>query len=122
MSQKPRADGARAPDVHDSERAEPSIIDPGTHLDAISLFAPWAGSTEAALRQRIHRARDMACAAATRSNHARARALYWVAADIASERVFARLPDEDLWAAIHSLTRLFLVAGWIEAVEAPDER
>src|SRR5688572_15137726 len=106
MSQEPRAAGARAPGVHGSERAEPTTFAHIAHRHANAWFAPWLGSNEAALRQRIRLACGLACAAARRSIHSRARALYWMAADIASERVVAALPSEELWATIHSVARL----------------
>lgn len=90
----------------------------GSALDAITRFAPWAGEAERSLRIRIHRARDTATARATRCRHIDARTIYWIAADIASGRVFARMPNEHLQEAIQNLARLFLVAGWIERVEA----
>lgn len=89
-------------------------------LDAVTLFAPWADDTERALRVRIHRARDVATARATRCKHGNARSIYWLAAQLATARVFARMPNEDLKETIDNLARLFLVAGWIESVELPD--
>lgn len=88
--------------------------------DAVSVFAPWCGEAERALRIRVHRARDTATARATRCKHGNARTIYWLAAQMASARVFARMPAEDLNQAIDNLARLFLVAGWIERSEAPD--
>ena len=123
MPQKPRADGARAPDVHGSERAEPSTIASGTHLDAVSLFAPWCGPEEAALRQRIHRAWCNAVTAATRSQHANDRIAFWLAADLAEARVFARLPGDELSelkTTLNHLAGLFKTARWVERTEAPD--
>lgn len=90
--------------------------------DAVGIFAPWCGDGERALRLRIHRARDVATARATRSKHGSARNLYWQASELASARVFARIPEDDLRETINNLARLFLVAGWIERTEAPDER
>ena len=89
-------------------------------LDPIDVFAPWSGASERALRLRIHRARDSATARATRCKHGSARSLYWLAAQLASERVFARMPDAELMRTIENLARLFLVAGWIERTDAPD--
>jgi hypothetical protein len=89
-------------------------------LDAVAVFAPWAADDERALRLRIHRARDTATAKATRCKHGNARQLLWLAAQLAAERVFARMPNEELKETIENLARLFLVAGWIERSEAPD--
>lgn len=89
-------------------------------LDPVAHFAPWAGEAERTLRLRIHQARDTATARATRSKHSDARTIYWLAAQMASARVFARMANEDLKEAIENLARLFLIAGWIERAEAPD--
>lgn len=89
-------------------------------LDPIAIFAPWAADAERALRLRIYRARDTATAKATRCKHGNARQLLWLAAQLAAERVFARMPNGDLKETIENLARLFLVAGWIERSEAPD--
>ncbi len=89
-------------------------------MDAISVFAAWSGEAERALRVRLHRAGNSATARATRSKHGSARALYWLAAQLASERVFARMPDAELMTTIDNLARIFLVAGWIERTDAPD--
>ena len=110
-----------APVVHGSELREPTKNLPERQLTAVDVFAPWAGDQERALRIRIHRARDVATARATRSRHGGARALLWQAAQIAAERVFAPAPEDDLRETIGNLARLFLVAGWIERTEAPDE-
>jgi hypothetical protein len=91
-----------------------------TIADAVSVFAPWCNETERALRIRIHRARDSATARATRCKHGDARTIYWIAAQLASERVFARMPDRDLKETIANLAHLFLVAGWIERTASPD--
>jgi hypothetical protein len=69
---------------------------------------------------RIHRARDSATARATRSRHGDARTIYWIAAQLASARVFARASEESLKETIDNLASLFLVAGWIERAEAAD--
>jgi hypothetical protein len=88
--------------------------------DAVGVFAPWCDEVERDLRLRIHKARDSATAKATRCKHGNARTIYWLAAQMASERVFARMLVDDLKATIDNLARLFLVAGWIERSEAPD--
>ncbi len=105
------------------ERSEPNPNTSETQQsDAVATFAPWAGGAERALRLRLHRARDTATARATRSQHGSARMIYWLAAQMAAAKVFARVPDEELTETIGQLARLFLVAGWIERTEAPDER
>jgi Ni,Fe-hydrogenase III component G len=88
--------------------------------DAVTVFAPWCGEAERALRIRIHRARDSATARGTRSRHGDARTIYWIAAQIASAWVFARASEDSLKETIGNLASLFLVAGWIERTEAAD--
>ena len=88
--------------------------------DAVGVFAPWCSEAERALRIRIHRARDIATARATRCKHGDARMIYWLAAQMASACVFVQIPAEGLKETIDNLARLFLVAGWIERAEAPD--
>jgi hypothetical protein len=109
--------------VHCGEQREPRPHHPRAQdapLDAVGVFAPWAGADERALRIRIHRARDSATARATRCKHGDARTIYWIAAQLASARVFARMPNEELKETIDNLARLFLVAGWIERTDSPD--
>ena len=109
--------------VHCGEQREPKLHQRSAQdgpIDAVGVFAPWAGADERALRVRIHRARDSATARATRCKHGEARTLYWIAAQMASARVFARMPNEELTDTIDNLARLFLVAGWLERTEAPD--
>ena len=89
-------------------------------LDPITVFAPWCGPDERGLRIRIHRARDSATARATRCKHGNARTILWIAAHLAADRVFARMPNEDLKETLENLARLFLVAAWIERTEEPD--
>lgn len=89
-------------------------------LDPVRVFAPWCGDEERALRVRIHRARDIAQARAARSKHCHARSLYWMSAQFAGDWVFTRAPVADLNAILETLTRLFLAAGTIEQLEAPD--
>jgi hypothetical protein len=74
------------------------------------------------LRLRIHKARDLATARASRSKHGDARLLYWLAAQRAGARVFARVDEDELRETIMELTRLFQTAGSIERRDAPDER
>jgi hypothetical protein len=86
----------------------------------VAVFAPWAGPTDRPLRLRLHRAQAAATARATRSKHGNARSLYWLAAQLAAERVFARIGTDELNETILNLGQLFMVAGWIERSEAPD--
>lgn len=95
-------------------------LDRSALVNAIDVFAPWCGEVERGLRVRIHRARDTATGRATRCKHGNARTIYWLAAQMASERVFARMLVDDLQDTINNLARLLLVAGWIERSEAPD--
>jgi muconolactone delta-isomerase len=94
---------------------------PTSALAPVDIFAPWAGVEERALRVRMHRARDAAQARATRSRHGRARTLYWIAAQLASDWVFQRAQSEDLNDILATLSYLFLACGKIERVEAHDE-
>jgi len=94
---------------------------PENHPTAIQVFAPWCEPEQEALRHRIHRARDIAQARAERSCHSRARTIYWLAAQLASDWVFARVPTFQLDEIVAALSRLFLVAGQIERLEAPDD-
>ncbi len=91
-------------------------------IDAIATFAPWASENERALRRRIHRAHGSAMARAQRSRHGRARAIFWLAAQMSGDWTFARAATEDLEDVLKTLSYLFLAAGAIERVEAPDER
>ena len=121
MRQEPRAG---APVVHGSEPVESTRNLTATQRNsvaAVTHFAPWAGDDERALRVRVHRARDIAQARACRSKHGRARSVYWIAAQMAGDWVFARAPNDDLQCILETLSRLFLAAGAIERLEAPDE-
>ncbi len=89
-------------------------------LSPIDVFAPWSGPEERGLRLRIHKARDIAQARAIRSTHERARSIYWIAAALAGAWVFTRAPIDDLNEILAGLNRLFLAAGMIERLEAPD--
>ncbi len=89
-------------------------------FDPISAFAPWAGPEERALRLRLHKARDIAQSRACRSKHGGARSLYWMAAQMAGDWVFARSAPETLKDVLQALCRLFEVAGAFERLEARD--
>lgn len=118
---RPHAQGAGPVSLgSESDPSTPKTPKP-QRLDPVDVFAPWAGEEERALRIRIHRARDVATARAGRSQHGRARTLYWLAAQLASDWVFTRAPITDLSEILAALTRLFLTAGMIERLEAPDE-
>ena len=119
MQQKPLAG---APGVQlGGEQTDPTAT-PGKPqpLDPIDVFAPWAGEDEKALRRRIHRAQGAATTRASRSRHGRARQIYWIAAATASDWTFQRAPITDLSEILAALARLFLTAGMIERLEAPD--
>ena len=123
MQMSPRRTGGKGSVVQlGGEQLEPTRSTPETQpapADAVSMFAPWCGEAERGLRVRIHRARDSATARATRCKHGDARTIYWLAGQMASARVFARMPNEELKDTIDNLARLFLVAGWIERTEGP---
>jgi hypothetical protein len=55
-----------------------------------------------------------------RSKHGRARQIYWLAAQIAGDWVFTPAPNDELTDVLEALSRLFLVAGMVERLEAPD--
>ena len=92
----------------------------GGPLDPVAVFAPWAAGEERALRVRIHKARDKATALAMRSEHRNARHLYWLAVEVAGSRVFARVTEDELRETLKAVSWAFLLAGWIEARDAPD--
>lgn len=104
-----------------SQASTPEKPDHQPPLDAVSVFAPWAGPEERQLRVRIHKARDVAQARAGRSRHGRARSIYWIASQFSSDWVFQRAALDDLEEVINGLTWLFLFAGLVERLEAPDE-
>jgi len=113
--------GASNRPATEEEFSEPKTAASQTTLaNSVSTFAPWCDETELGLRIRVHRARDSATARATRCKHAGARDLYWLAAQLASERVFARMSNEELKETIDNLARLFLTAGWIERADTRD--
>jgi hypothetical protein len=100
------------------EPGESSRDSADTQLHAVDVFA--AGLEGRALRVRIHRARDAVQARALRSKHGRARTAYWLAAQFASDWVFQPAPADELNEVIKGVTWLFLFAGLIERIEAPD--
>jgi hypothetical protein len=120
--QRPHAQGAGpvslGSDAHPSTPKTP----PQQRLDPIDVFAPWADDDEKALRRRIHRAQAAATTRASRSRHGRARQLYWWAATLAADWQFQRAPITDLSEILAGLARIFLTAGMIERLEAPDEQ
>lgn len=101
--------------------SEPSeTLSATQRLDAIDLFCPGASDDERALRRRIQRAQGAAATSAARSQHSRARALYWWTAQFAADWTFQRAEIDELKDIIAGLARAFLVAGMIERLEAPD--
>lgn len=110
--------GASASLAGDTEASTPKPAQ--TQLHAVDVFAAWSEGDERTLRIRIHNARDIAQARACRSKHGRARTIYWLAAQMAADWVFKRAAVGDLKDVIDNLTRLFLVAGSTERMEAPD--
>lgn len=108
--------------VGHSEASTPKLdISPTSNLHAVDVFADWCTAAERPLRIRIHKARDRMVARANRSKHGRARAFYWLGAQLASDWVFARADAEDLQEILAALSRTFLTAQMIERLEAPDE-
>jgi hypothetical protein len=89
--------------------------------DAIRHFCPGAGDEERAHRLAIHKARDIGQARATRSRHARARAVYWLATQLAGDWIFRPASVEDLAEIRRGLGWLFLVAGLLQRLEASDD-
>jgi len=90
-------------------------------LTPAQVFAPWAGPEEQSLHERLSRARDVALVRARRSPQSLSRTLFWVAAQLASDWVYRRTPVDDLTEILAGLNRLFLTAGMIERLGAPDE-
>ena len=110
-----------APGVHGGERAEPTAKpQQPQRLDPIDVFAPQAGEDEKALRRRIHRAHGAATARAQRSQHGRARTVYWITAQLAADWVFQQASVDELQEIISALARMFMVAAAFERLEAPD--
>lgn len=89
-------------------------------MDAISVFAPWSGPEDRPLRMRLHRAGTAAVARATRSKHGNARQVFWLAAQMAQARTFARVDVDHLQDGIAAVSYLFLAANIIERTELPD--
>jgi hypothetical protein len=108
-----------APAVHCGEQQEASPKSADAQLHPVDVFG--AGLEGRALRVRIHRARDVAQSRAGRSKHGRARAAYWLAAQFCGDWVFQRASADDLQEVIKGISWLFLFAGLIERLEAPDE-
>jgi hypothetical protein len=89
--------------------------------DPIKHFCPGAGEEERAHRIALHRARDIAQARALRSKHWQARNLYWEAAELSAKWVFRPASIDDLQEIRRALGWMFLSAGVIQRLEAPDE-
>lgn len=94
---------------------------PEHRLTPVQIFAPWAGPEEQSLHERLRRARDVALVRARRSPQTLARTLFWVAAQLADDRVWRPTPVDDLTEILAGLNRLFLTAGMIERLGTPDE-
>lgn len=122
MKNDPAREGRAVGCHRQADKDGPNKTNPSTQpaADAVAVFSPWSGPTERALRIRIHRARDMATARATRSRHGAAREIFWLAARSAELRVFAHADENELRETIDMLARLFVVAGWIEQTEVRD--
>lgn len=94
-----------------------SQLDP---IDAVAALMPWSGPEDRPLRLRLHKAGATAVARAMRSEHADARQLLWLAAQICHERAFARIEVQELNETISAISRLGLVVHFIERTGAPD--
>ena len=89
-----------------------------SHLDPVTVFAPWASDDERELRRRIHRAQTVAVARASREEHDDARYLYYLAGQVASEWLFRRVDRGQLERVLWGLNQLFLAADHFRQAEA----
>jgi hypothetical protein len=90
-------------------------------IDAVAVFAPWAGPEERALRVRIHKAQTIALKRAALERNSRARSLYYVAAELAAAWVYHRVDDVGLLQRVlWALCQMFMAAGHIVVVEGAD--
>ena len=117
---------ARLPDaISARRRAAPKcggMNAPALNLsDEIRRFVPWVDDDELALRTRLRKARDLgAVRAVAATGHARSRTLYWMVADVAGEWMLSPASNDDLKDVADAMVRLFMVAGALERLEAPD--
>ncbi len=120
MKQEPRAIGARAPDVHGSERSELNSNLPQSQLeiDPIGMMMPWLTPAEKDMRIRLRRCQTLGSSRATSTKCDRARALLWMAAQAAAEATFAPASISDLREVRNACLRLFLAADAFERIEA----
>ena len=105
-----------------SEQAlnSPSQRQPEPQLDPIDIFCPWASDRQKPLLRRLRRYHFSAVARVQRCQHRNARPLWWTAAAIAQDKMAARLAPEDLKEAIEQVSRLSVVANYIERSELAD--
>jgi hypothetical protein len=90
-------------------------------IDAVAVFAPWAGAEERALRVRIHKAQTIALKRAALERNGRGRSLYYVAAELAAAWVYQRVDDRALLERVlWALCQIFMAAGHIVVVEGAD--
>lgn len=89
-------------------------------IDPIAALMPWSGPKDRPLRLRLHNAGARAVARAMRSQHADARQLLWLAAEICQERTFARIDVDELNDTLSAITRLWLIVNFIERTGEPD--
>lgn len=90
----------------------------------VELFErwPWAGEREHGFRLRILKAETIALKRASLTKQRRARALYYVGAELAAAWIERRVDDVDvLERVLWALSQLFMAAGHIVVVEPPDE-
>ena len=87
--------------------------------DPIAAFMPWVTLDERSLRRRILAFQQRAGTRARHCDDDRARSLWWILADLASENAFASQPKDQLEELLATLTRLALCAGALERWESP---
>jgi len=90
------------------------------HIDSVAALMPWSGPEDRPLRMRLHRAGIVAVARATRSKYGNARQIFWLAAQMAQARTFARVDVDHLQDGIAAVSYLFLAANIIERTELTD--
>lgn len=95
--------------------ASPAMTSP------VKVLMPWADGAELALRERLHKARDLSASrAVAAAGYARSRALFWMIADLCTEWVVSPASVADLEDLTNAILRLFMVADALQRLEAPD--
>jgi hypothetical protein len=117
MERKPRAEGARASDVHDSEQrnSTSNASEPQRSIDEqIRAFRPWEPASTIELRWRLNKAAVCLAARATRAESPHSRVVLWLANEIASKWLWARDSDEQLRDVLWGINRLVTAADAFE--------